>query len=63
VSFLDSIVERGLSTPDLIDNRQAAANLHINADRGYLTAAKFMRYWDMAQACIDQMLLIYARGE
>ena len=27
VRFLDDIVERGLSTPDLIDNWQAAANL------------------------------------
>lgn len=57
---LRNIAEQGYSPTDLMRNWQAAAKLHIHADRGHLDGREFEDAWTGAQSFIDQMLLIYA---
>ena len=47
---------------DLVAGWRAASLLHINADRGHLTEARFQETWLLAQVFIDDMLSIYAGG-
>ena len=60
--FLLGIAEQEVRTTDLMESWQAAAELHIHADRGHLTPTRFIDVWSVAQTFIDQMLLIYAHG-
>lgn len=60
--FLTDIAEQESSSPTLRQDWDAATQLHIHADQGYLDEGKFAEAWATAQAFIEEMLLLYARS-
>ena len=60
---LRNISGRDSSPRGLLQNWQAAAKLHIHADRGHLSEQEFSDAWLLAQTFIDQMLSIYSGNE
>ena len=62
LDFLRGLAEQEPELPDLLTNWRAATRLHSHADQGHLDAAEFAGYLALAQAFIDEMLLLYAGG-
>ena len=60
--FLTDLAAGESSPPTLRQDWEAAMQLHIHADQGYLDDGKFSEAWEMAQAFIDGMLLLYGRS-
>ena len=63
IRMLRSIAHQEPETTYLLQNWRNANALHIHADRGRLPTPEFDESWNNTQTFIDQMLLIYARGE
>ena len=59
LQFLRRVSEEDSSYQDLMQNWQAAAKLHIHADRGHLDGQEFEDAWLGAETFINEMLDIY----
>ena len=62
-SFLRNLVTGEAPGQVLMDNWRSANDLHLNADRLIMSDDEFRAAWEQSQAFIDQMLMIYVRGE
>ena len=60
VNELRSIETQHTDYPNLMKRWRLADNLHIHADREFLTASQYAEAWDGARSFIDDMLSIYA---
>ena len=63
MNALRAISEQEPDDLNLVDNWNAAAKLHVHADRGNLIGSEFAEMWEQAQDFIDAMLAIYERDE
>ena len=62
VEFLIGLAEQEPGLPNLLTHWRAATRLHSHTDQGHLNAAEFAGFQAMAQAFIEEMLLLYARS-
>ena len=60
VNELRSIAGQHPDYPDLMRDWRSANNLHIHADREFLTDTEYADAWEGARSFIDDMLTIYA---
>lgn len=60
--FLRGLAEQEPGLPNLLTHWRAATRLHSHTDQGHLNAAEFAGFQAMAQAFIEEMLLLYARS-
>ena len=63
MNALRAISEQEPDDLNLVDNWNAATELHVHADRGNLIGSEFAEMWQQAQDFIDAMLAIYERDE
>lgn len=60
INALRSIATQHSDYPDLMRDWRFANNLHIHADREFLTDTEYAESWASARAFITDMLAIYA---